>query len=162
MPLSKHSKSLSIDSEKERSRWPPLTKLLMSGEMTAEGPRTLVPKEKVDRWLVNGGYHQLFLAIFIVIHVMIFVFGFVNYQMKDNLYNARMTFGVTYAIARASALVLHFDVAMILLRKTSAPSPVSWLTVSCLPHPDLSCASDAPQRHHPIWYLLLCRPLFHI
>ncbi|KAI9814305.1 MAG: hypothetical protein M1832_005945 [Thelocarpon impressellum] len=101
-------------SDKERSRWPPLTKLLMSGEMTAEGPRTLLFKEKIDRWMVNEGYHQLFLAVFITVHVMIFIFGFINYQMKDNLYNARITFGITYPIARAAALVLHFDIAMIL------------------------------------------------
>lgn len=45
---------------------------------------------------------------------MVFAFGFMNYQLKDNLANARATFGITYPIARASALVLHFDVAMIL------------------------------------------------
>jgi len=45
---------------------------------------------------------------------MVFAFGFMNYQLKDNLSIARGTFGLTFAIARASALVLHFDVAMIL------------------------------------------------
>ena len=33
----------------------------------------------------------------------------------DNLNNARATFGVTYAIARAASLALHFDAACILL-----------------------------------------------
>lgn len=33
----------------------------------------------------------------------------------DNLTNARSTFGITYAIARSSALVLHVDVAFLLL-----------------------------------------------
>ena len=46
---------------------------------------------------------------------MVFAFGFVNYQIKDNLNIARSTFGLTYAIARAAALTLHFDVAIILL-----------------------------------------------
>lgn len=45
---------------------------------------------------------------------MVFAFGFTNYQLKDNLNGARATFGITYPIARASALVLHFDVALIL------------------------------------------------
>lgn len=45
---------------------------------------------------------------------MVFAFGFVNYAVKDNLQIARDTFGPTYMIARAAALVLHFDVAMIL------------------------------------------------
>lgn len=34
--------------------------------------------------------------------------------------NSRDTFGPTFAIARAAALVLHVDVALILLRKYSA------------------------------------------
>ena len=33
----------------------------------------------------------------------------------DNLDNARGTFGWTFAIARASALVLHVDIAMLLI-----------------------------------------------
>jgi NADPH oxidase len=46
--------------------------------------------------------------------MMVFAFGFMNYQIKDSLSIARGTFGITFAIARSSALVLHFDVAMIL------------------------------------------------
>lgn len=45
---------------------------------------------------------------------MVFAFGFVNYAVKDNLQIARDTFGPTYMIARSAALVLHFDVAMVL------------------------------------------------
>ena len=37
-----------------------------------------------------------------------------NESQQDNLYVARTTFGLTYPIARASALVLHFDMALIL------------------------------------------------
>ena len=35
---------------------------------------------------------------------------------QDSLIGARAAFGVTYPIARAAALVLHVDVALILLR----------------------------------------------
>ncbi|EFX01095.1 NADPH oxidase [Grosmannia clavigera kw1407] len=45
---------------------------------------------------------------------MFFSFGFVNYSRKDNLAVARSTFGPTYMIARSAALVLHFDVALVL------------------------------------------------
>lgn len=38
-----------------------------------------------------------------------------NYQLKDNLDQARTTFHASYPIARAAALVLHVDVAFILL-----------------------------------------------
>lgn len=45
---------------------------------------------------------------------MVFSFGFLNYQLKDTLTTARSTFGLTYPIARAAALVLHLDVSLIL------------------------------------------------
>jgi NADPH oxidase len=47
---------------RERSRWPPLTRMLMSGEMSDEKPRELFLKEKIDRWMVNEGYRRLYAA----------------------------------------------------------------------------------------------------
>jgi len=38
-----------------------------------------------------------------------------QYHTKDNLRNANRNLGVTYSIARAAALVLHVDAAIILL-----------------------------------------------
>ncbi|EDN03387.1 hypothetical protein HCAG_01252 [Histoplasma mississippiense (nom. inval.)] len=64
--------------------------------------------------MVNEGWRRLFVLIFIISHFMIFVFAFLNYQLKDNLTGARGIFGLTYAIARSAALVLHFDAALIL------------------------------------------------
>ncbi|PMD42749.1 hypothetical protein L207DRAFT_581402 [Hyaloscypha variabilis F] len=98
----------------ERARWPPLTRMLMSGEMSGERPKELNMREKFDRWMVNEGYRRFFVFVFAAIHMMVFSFGFMNYQIKDNLTIARSTFGLTYPIARSAALVLHFDVAMIL------------------------------------------------
>lgn len=86
----------------------------MSGEMSADPPRDLRPLEKLDRWMVHKGAKALSVSMFAVVHTMIFAFGFVNYYMKDNLTNARSTFGVTYSIARAAALVLHFDIAILI------------------------------------------------
>jgi hypothetical protein len=43
----------------ERSRWPPLTRMLMSGEMSGEKPRDLSSREKFDRWMINEGYRRL-------------------------------------------------------------------------------------------------------
>ncbi|KAI9772020.1 MAG: hypothetical protein M1840_001308 [Geoglossum simile] len=97
----------------ERSRWPPLTRMMMSGDIP-EGQKELVLKDKIDRWMVNEGYRRLFVMIFAAIHVMIFIFGFLNYYLKDNLATARSVFGLTYSVARSAALVLHFDVALIL------------------------------------------------
>ncbi|KAL8825060.1 MAG: hypothetical protein Q9191_004647 [Dirinaria sp. TL-2023a] len=86
----------------------------MSGELSGEPPRDLSWKEKFDRWMVNEGYRRLFVLVFMVVQTMIFTFGFLNYHMKDNLTNARSTFGITYPIARAAALVLHFNVAILI------------------------------------------------
>jgi hypothetical protein len=37
----------------ERARWTPLTRMLMSGEMSGEAPRGLNWREKLDRWFVD-------------------------------------------------------------------------------------------------------------
>ena len=49
-----------------------------------------------------------------VLHGLVFAFASVNYALKDNLQIARDTFGFTFTVARAAALVLHLDVALIL------------------------------------------------
>ncbi|KAL8695389.1 MAG: hypothetical protein Q9218_000148 [Villophora microphyllina] len=97
-----------------RTRLPPLTRILMSGEMSTTPPRQLRLVEKIDRWAANEGSRFLFVATFCVVHGMVFAFGFLNYHLKDNLTTARSTFGSTYSIARAAALVLHFDIAILL------------------------------------------------
>ncbi|KAL5354035.1 hypothetical protein ACLOAV_000120 [Pseudogymnoascus australis] len=102
------------DRPTERARWPPLTRMLMSGEMNAETKREYNWKEKYNKWMVNEGYRRFFVFVFAAIHAMVFAFGFMNYQLKDNLQKGRDTFGLTYPIARAAALVLHFDIAVIL------------------------------------------------
>nr|AHC53983.1 NADPH oxidase 2 [Curvularia lunata] len=99
---------------RERSRWPPLTRMLMSGEMSEEKGRELTRKEKFDVWMVNEGYRRFFVFTFAILHVFVFVFGMMNYGLKDNVIGVRQRFGLTYPIARSAALVLHVDVAFIL------------------------------------------------
>ncbi|KAJ4350621.1 hypothetical protein N0V95_004580 [Ascochyta clinopodiicola] len=99
---------------RERSRWPPLTRMLMSGEMSEEKGRQLTRKERFDVWMVNEGYRRLFVFTFAILHVMVFVFGMMNYGLKDNSIGTRAKFGVTFPIARSAALTLHVDVAFIL------------------------------------------------
>lgn len=98
----------------ERSRWTPLTRMLLSGEMTQEKQKELKMREKFDKWMINEGYRRFFVFVFIFLHALVFAFGFVNYAVKDSLQTARNTFGPTYMIARSAALVLHVDVALIL------------------------------------------------
>jgi NADPH oxidase len=43
----------------ERSRWTPLTRLLLAGEMTQEQQKDLSGRERFDRWMINEGYRRL-------------------------------------------------------------------------------------------------------
>jgi hypothetical protein len=52
--------------------------------------------EKWDRWMINEGGKRLFFFIWIFLHLLVAIFGFLNYQLKDNLTTARATFGVTF------------------------------------------------------------------
>jgi NADPH oxidase 2 len=89
--------------------------------------------------MVNEGSRRLFIAVFVTVHAMVFVFGFINYDLKDNLTGARGAFGITYPIARAAALVLHFDVALILFRKLKYTGKVGMA----------NCHSGVPDTHLP-------------
>jgi NADPH oxidase 2 len=113
-PLARSNTTSTSSTMSERSRSTPLSRMLLSGEVSGEAPRDLKPKEKFERWMVNEGARRFVVFVFVLVHGLIFGFGFMNYQLKDNLTNARATFGITYPIARAAALVLHFDVALIL------------------------------------------------
>lgn len=52
--------------------------------------------EKWDRWMINEGGKRLFFFLWIFLHLLVAIFGFLNYQMKDNLTTARATFGITF------------------------------------------------------------------
>ncbi|KAF3940763.1 hypothetical protein ABW19_dt0207448 [Dactylella cylindrospora] len=98
----------------ERVRWPALAKVMGSTMSKPKESKTLTMKEKFDKWMVNEGYRRIFVGTFILLHLMVFGFGFVNYSIKDNLVGPRAVFGITFPIARSAALVLHVDVALIL------------------------------------------------
>ncbi|KAJ7621000.1 FAD-binding domain-containing protein [Roridomyces roridus] len=71
--------------------------------------------ERVSVWLINDGKQRVFFATFLLLHLLVVIFGILNYGLNDNLTNARATYGVTYTIARAAAMILHIDVIFILL-----------------------------------------------
>ncbi|KAG6839592.1 hypothetical protein C0991_001108, partial [Blastosporella zonata] len=72
-------------------------------------------RARYNLWMINEGGRQMFFGVWIFLHLLVAVFGFMNYQFKDNNVNARAQFGITYPIARTAALVLHVDVIFILL-----------------------------------------------
>lgn len=53
-------------------------------------------KERFELWMINEGGRQLFFVAWIFLHILVAIFGFANYQLKDNSVNARATFGVTF------------------------------------------------------------------
>ncbi|KAM3442952.1 hypothetical protein NHJ13734_002096 [Beauveria thailandica] len=98
----------------ERSRGTPLTRMLMNGEVSMEKQLDLTSREKFDRWMINEGYRRFFVFVFVLAHGLIFAFGCVHYGLKDSLAGPRSIFGFTFTVARASALVLHVDVGIVL------------------------------------------------
>ncbi|XP_006455334.1 hypothetical protein AGABI2DRAFT_194938 [Agaricus bisporus var. bisporus H97] len=77
--------------------------------------KAMTCKQRFDIWMINEGGRQLFFGVWIILHLLVAIFGFFNYQLKDNNVDARATFGITYAISRTAALLLHLDVIYILL-----------------------------------------------
>jgi hypothetical protein len=61
---------------------------------TAYQPKSL--SQKWDRWMINEGGKRLFFFIWVFLHLLVAVFGFLNYQLKDNLTSARAMFGITF------------------------------------------------------------------
>lgn len=87
-------------------------------------------KNKLRHWLINEGSSRLFFTFWVLLHTLVFSFGFIHYQLKDNLVNARQSFGWTFAMARAAALVLHMDVAVLLL--PVCRNAITWIRRSYL------------------------------
>ena len=55
--------------------------------------------------MINEGGRRIFFFTFVFVHALVLVFGFLNYQLKDNLTTARATFGITYRMSIIIILV---------------------------------------------------------
>lgn len=53
-------------------------------------------RQRYDVWMINEGGRQMFFGIWILLHLLVAVFGFMHYQMKDNSEGARAAFGITF------------------------------------------------------------------
>ena len=53
-------------------------------------------KERWDLWMINEGGKRIFFFSWVFLHLLVFAFGWVNYQLKDNEVNARALFGETF------------------------------------------------------------------
>ncbi|SCV72536.1 BQ2448_4073 [Microbotryum intermedium] len=108
----------------EQGRLQGLMKLELANSDNPDSEKLVVKEAKLTGlsrieewqiWMVNEGSRKVFFGAWCTLQILIFGLGSVNYRFKDNLAQARANFGVTYEIARAAALVLHVDVALILL-----------------------------------------------
>lgn len=77
----------------ERSR---LQGLQRQAKAEAVVKKTDTLAARFNVWMINEGGRQLFFAVFIFFHLLVAVFGFLHYQRKDNLSNARKTFGLGF------------------------------------------------------------------
>ena len=80
----------------ERRRLQGLQRSTTTSSTSSRPAKPQTFREKVDLWLINEGGRQLFFAVWILLHLLVAIFGFLNYDLKDNLVNARATFGITY------------------------------------------------------------------
>jgi hypothetical protein len=55
-------------------------------------------REKWAHWMINEGGKRLFFAVWVLLHLLVAAFGALNYGLKDNLTQARATFGITYGV----------------------------------------------------------------
>ncbi|RPA98828.1 hypothetical protein L873DRAFT_1789958 [Choiromyces venosus 120613-1] len=74
-----------------------------------------VARDENKRFTLKQKIDRCFVAVFVLLHLLVFGFGFLHYTLKDNLVGPRAVFGITLPIARSAALVLHVDIALILL-----------------------------------------------
>lgn len=91
------------------------TKMLMSHEKNTEESKTLTRMDRLIRFTLIAGSRYMLIALAVLVHALVFSAGLMFY--KNDLDGLR-TFkdsGIGGAIANASALVLHFDVAILLL-----------------------------------------------
>jgi len=69
-----------------------------SGVSRADLKKGVARDSAVNRfksWMVNEGGRKFFIWTWILVHLLVFLFGFFNYQLKDNLTQARATFSIT-------------------------------------------------------------------
>ena len=70
-----------------------------SDDGTAKVPSKLKDEKLMDRWhtwLINGGRSKIIFGAYIFLHLIVFVLGFLHYQLKDNSSNVRALVGLGF------------------------------------------------------------------
>lgn len=50
---------------------------------------------RFEKWMINEGSRQLFVAVFMAVHAMVFAFAMLHYTLHDELTAPRKQFGIT-------------------------------------------------------------------
>ena len=93
----------------ETPNLPPLSKMLMTNKVAA-----CPASAGVGLWMAATGSQYLLLATLALLHGIIFSYSFWSSYIKGNLTVANPTFGIVLPVANAAALVLYFDLAVLI------------------------------------------------
>lgn len=140
-----------LSEKHEKSSLPPLSSMLMSSDVAIE--QTAISEEKagIGHWMAATGIRFLLLATFTLLHGMIFSYGFWISYAKSHATLAKSNFGIILSMANAAALVLYFDLAVLIF-------PVCQTLTSIIKRTPLSASIhyDTSIFLHKIvgWYLV--------
>lgn len=90
------------------------TNMLVAGNTLAEQSRNSSRREKMHRWAVGPGLQYVLAATFALIHVVVFALGILNHYPNGKLAGSFSILGDACSIARAAALVLQLDAAILI------------------------------------------------
>lgn len=80
----------------ERRRLQGIMRPDLNQQVASVNQKPVTLSEKWNHWMVNEGGKRLFFSVWIFLQLLVAVFGFANYQLKDNNVNARAALGITY------------------------------------------------------------------
>lgn len=103
-----------MSGKEEMSNLPPLSRMLMSNDGAVGQTATAEGGARVGHWMVATDIRYLLVAIFALLHGMIFSCNFWSSYTKEHLTLAKSTSGVTLPIANGAASVLYFDLAVLI------------------------------------------------
>ena len=65
--------------------------------------------ERYHTWLINGGRAQVIFAFYIFLHILVIVFGFLHYQLKDTFTGTRNIVSVGFGTSSPRAPAHSFN-----------------------------------------------------
>lgn len=99
----------------ELARESPLTKLRASNEKNGEGTKKLSNSERLHRLTIISYTRYMLVGLSVLIHFLIFLSGLLYYGNRIDSVKTLQDPDLALLVADASSLVLHFDLALILL-----------------------------------------------